>query len=253
MSAQALSGLRVLVLRPEHQAADLRERLEAEGAEVVAASAVEILPPSDWSKLDAALDEIQEFDWLVFTSVNGVESVLERCASIGVALASGSAKIAAIGPATWRALEARSVLVDWAPSAFTTRILAAEFPGPPSRVCLFRADVATPELEKALETRGFEVKRVNAYRTQSADPDTLRAASERINSVAFTSASIVNSFCKALGSRVPAGMLVCSIGPATSRACRRNGLTVDVEAKEHTIPGLVDALKEFKLTAKPPG
>ena len=239
--SRPLDGLRVLVLRPEHQASRLSERLEVEGASPVVIPAIRILPPASWDDIDRAAAALDGFDWIVFTSVNGVESFLSRVSGQD-ALPS---QVGAIGPGTAESLRSRGVEVTWMPSSFTSAALGDELPGPPARVLLVRADIATAELDSSLASRGFEVDRVDAYRTEPINRDRIAEALGRVDAVALTSASIARSFASAAagyGDRIPA---VCSIGPATSEACRSAGLPVEIEAAEHTIPGLVRAMVEL--------
>ena len=241
-----LDGIRVMVLRPEHQAGELAGRLEAEGAEPVVIPAIRILPPESWTRADEAITRAPNFDWVVFTSANGVHSVLNRMEETGSDLATLPERVGAIGPGTRRALEAHGVDVDWVPTAYTSSKVAEELPDPPATVLLIRADIATTELDRALEARGFEVTRIDAYRTEVRNAGLVRKALGEVDAVALTSASIARSFVEAADGSLPEGTpAVCSIGPATSAECRRLGLAVDVEAGEHTIPGLVDAIKRY--------
>jgi len=229
MARRRLEGRRILVLRPEGQAESLVRALTAEGADAVLVPAIRILPLPDTEALDAALR--REHDWVVFTSVNGVAAINETV----------SGRVAAVGPATAEALASAGVAVDFVPSAYTTVALASELPGPPSRVCVVRAEAAGPDLETILADRGFEVERVNAYRTEPAGhPLIVEALDNGVDAVALTSASITEAFADAAGHPPDTrGAAVFSIGPATTAACLRAGLAVRAEAGTHTIPGLV--------------
>jgi uroporphyrinogen-III synthase len=229
-----LEGRRVLVLRPEGQAEDLARALAAEGADPVVVPAIRILPLPDTDALDAALR--RDHDWVVFTSVNGVAAINEAV----------SGRVAAVGPATAEALASAGVAVDFVPSAYTTVALANELPGPPSRVCVVRAEAAGPDLESILSGRGYEVERVNAYRTEpSGHHLVVEALDEGVDAVALTSASITEAFADAAGNPPDTrGAAIFSIGPATTAACRRAGLPVTAEAGTHTIPGLVATIAD---------
>jgi uroporphyrinogen-III synthase len=233
-----LEGKRILVLRPEGQAEDLVRALTAEGAETLAVPAIQILPLPDSDALDAALR--REYDWVVFTSVNGVAALPETLPAASLT------RVAAVGPATAQALASAGVAVDFVPSAFTTVALASELPGPPSRVCVVRAEASGPDLEAILAERGYEVERVNAYRTEPAGPDRIAEALARgVDAVALTSASITEAFAEAAGNPPDIrGAAIFSIGPATTAACRRVGLPVRAEAAVHTIPGLVATIAD---------
>lgn len=243
MSA-GLEGIRVLVLRPEHQAGELAGHLEAEGARAEVVPAIRIVPPASWTRADEAITRAPNFDWVVFTSVNGVESLMSRMEETGSDLATLPERVGAIGPGTRRALEAHGIAVDWMPSSYTSVRVAKELPDPPGRVLLIRADIATTELDEALAARGFEVTRVDAYGTEICNRELVREALNRVDAVALTSASIARSFVEACNGEMPGpGVAVCSIGPATSAQCRTLGVAVTLEATDHTIPGLVQALR----------
>lgn len=246
-----LEGLRLLVLRPEHQAGELAGLLEAEGAEPVVIPAIRIVPPASWTKADEAITRAPNFDWVVFTSVNGVDSILERMEETGSDLATLPERVGAIGPGTRRALERHGVKVEWMPSSYTSAILGEELPDPPSKVLLIRADIATADLDEALRRRGFDVTRIDAYGTEAVNVERVQEAVAGVDAVALTSASIARSFVEALqGAEVRPGLAVCSIGPATTAECRRLGLEVTVEATDHTIPGLIEAMKRWVATER---
>jgi uroporphyrinogen III methyltransferase / synthase len=155
-------------------------------------------------------------------------------------------RVAAVGPATAEALATAGVAVDFVPSAYTTAALASELPGPPSRVCVVRAEAAGSDLETTLSARGYEVERVNAYRTEPAGHHLIAEALDAgVDAVALTSASITEAFADAAGHPPDTrGAAVFSIGPATTAACRRAGLAVRAEAATHTIPGLVATIAD---------
>lgn len=248
-----LEGLRVLVLRPEGQSEDLADLLRSRGAHPVEVPAVRIVPLENPSELDAALKGIGAFDWLVFTSVNGVGAFLERLGAAGRSPADLTTPIAAIGPATRARLEGAGLTVHWMPGAYTTKALAAELPkqspltalsddSPRLSVCLFRADRASPELEETLRTRGFRVERVDVYGTESINARSIREALRSVDAVVLTSASIARSFAAASKGALPDGLRIFSIGPATSEACLACGLHPAGEAAEHTVEGIVEAI-----------
>lgn len=242
----SLHGVRVLVLRPEHQASALVRLLEEHGAVPVPIPAIKILPPADWAQIDDAVLRLREFDWIVFTSRNGVESFLSRVGRGRIKTAEGfPERVGAIGPGTRDALLKLGITVDWMPQSFTSAALSEELPDPPANVLLVRADIATTELEDTLRTRRFSVERVDAYRTESAHAEQIRKAVGTVDAVALTSASIARSFAAAAGTLEPEKLPAqVSIGPATTAACRGAGLEVDVEAEEHTIAGLIRALEQ---------
>ena len=258
----SLAGKRILVLRPAHQAAELAGRIEAMGGLPIVIPAIEVEPPHDFGPIDNLLAKLEEFDWLVFTSANGVDVIGPRIASRrapggfgGVAAPFGkdprapeganppkSIKVAAVGPGTSAALKLHGFTTDWLPSSFDIETLANTLPGT-GRVLMVRALSADAEGDEILRGRGFEIERIDAYRTKQVNAVELAEAVTNIDAIAFTSASTVESFRAAIPGEVSAA--VCSIGPATSAACTRAGLQVGVQAPEHTIPGLVKAMDEY--------
>ena len=254
-----LFGLRVLVTRPRQQMSALSRLLTEHGAEPVEAPAIEIAPVEDAAELDAALAALGTFDWVVFTSVNGVAAVFERFAALGRdARAFGGAQVAAVGSATAEALAERGIAADYVPRTFTTAAIADGFSGIDmrgKRVLLPRADIAPTNLADALRARGAEVASIAAYRTlkpPDADARTREAlASGTIGAAAFTSSSAVRNLMEALDgdARLLDGVMIASIGPVTSAAAREAGLRVDVEAPVHTVPGLVEAMAAARAVA----
>ncbi|MDE2765929.1 MAG: uroporphyrinogen-III C-methyltransferase [Chloroflexota bacterium] len=254
-----LFGMRVLVTRPRQQMSALSRLLTEYGAEAVEAPAIEIAPLEDTAELDAALGALGTFDWVVFTSVNGVAAVFERLAhQRRDARAFGGAQVAAVGSATAEALAERGIAADYVPRTFTTAAIADGFSGLDmrgKRVLLPRADIAPAALADALRTRDAEVASVAAYRTlKPADADArTRAAlgSGTIGAAAFTSSSTVRNLMEALDGDTGLldGVMIASIGPVTSAAAVEAGLRVDVEAQTHTVAGLVEAMAAARAAA----
>lgn len=237
--------MRVLVLRPKDQAGELASLIEQRGHEAIVIPAIEIVPPSDWGPIDDALGRADGFDWIVFTSSNGVRSILERMKETGIDKSRLPNNVGAIGPGTKAALEMNGLGVAWMPSRYTTVAVSEELPDPPAKVLLVRADIATPVLETRLMQRGFEVERIDAYRTNSINGARIRRTVKDVEAIAFTSASIVHSFLEAIEDRDSLeGLLVASIGPATTEALREAGIEPSVEADPHTAEGLAEAITE---------
>jgi len=244
-----LFGKRVLVTRARPQASALSQLLRDLGAEPVEFPTIAIAPPSDWSGLDQAIDQLATYNWVIFTSANGVQAMVERLRALGSDLRLlGGARVAAIGPATADALRAYGVRVDFVPAVYVAEEIAAgigDVRG--ERILLPRADRARPALAENLREKGALVDEVVAYHTTAAPSGDLRAilADGKIDIVTFTSSSTVNNLADALG-QLPgealSGMLVACIGPVTARTAQELGLGVDVVAREHTVQGLVDAI-----------
>jgi uroporphyrinogen III methyltransferase/synthase len=257
-----LFGQRILVTRAREQAGSMAAALRDAGAEPVVVPTIEIHPPSDPEPLARALHTLRRgaYGWVAFTSANGVERTWEALIqSGGDARVFGAAKLAAIGPATARALEGHGLRPDVVAREFRGENLAEEIlsairaRGPSAaapRVLLARAAVARDVLPDALRGAGCEVDVVPAYETRppaASVVDTLGRDLESggIDVVTFTSSSTVENLCDLLGPRaaaVLAGVRVASIGPVTTATARERGLRVDVTAREYTVSGLVEAL-----------
>ncbi|MDI6906790.1 MAG: uroporphyrinogen-III C-methyltransferase [Thermoanaerobacterales bacterium] len=251
-----LFGRRVLVTRAREQASDLAQAIAAGGGEPLEFPTIAITPPEDWGPLDEALADVGSFDWIVFTSVNGVRYFLARLRECGGDVRDlAGIQLAAIGPATRQALEAYGLRVAFMPEAFRAEEIGRQLPGllrPGARVLLPRTDIAPKALNEALTAAGAVVCEVTVYRTRPvADraPKVRELLREgRIHAVTLTSSSTARNLAAALGEdQAPAllaSTVVAAIGPVTAATARELGLRVDVVADEHTIPGLVRALEE---------
>jgi uroporphyrinogen III methyltransferase/synthase len=234
----------VVVTRAREQASELRVRLETLGAEVIELPAIEIEP------IDIRVPDLGAYEWIVFTSANGVRAFFERgLAPEGLdARALAGVRVAAIGPGTARALTARGIRADLLPERFVAESLLEGFPPPPldgARVLIARAEQARDVLPEGLGARGYAVDVLPVYRTVRATPhpDAVeRVRSGRIDAITFTSSSTVDNFCEVVGALPQPPPLVVSIGPVTSATAVARGLRVDAEATEHTIDGLVTTL-----------
>jgi uroporphyrinogen III methyltransferase/synthase len=239
-----LFGRRIVVTRARDQASELVEQLAALGAATVEVPAIEIRDPTDGGgALRDAAGRLDAYDWVVVTSPNGARRLLAAVRAAGLdARAFGGARLAAIGPGTAEALAAGNLAADLVPDRFVAEALAEAFPEGPGRVLLARAAVARGALPERLRARGWDVDVVEAYRTEPVplgrDEAEALAGAEIVT---FTSSSTVTNFLRAVGDR-PVPPVVAAIGPITAATARDHGLTVDVEADVHTIPGLVDAL-----------
>jgi uroporphyrinogen III methyltransferase/synthase len=244
-----LFGRRVLVTRSREQASALSERLRELGAEPLEYPAIEIAPPKDMGPLDEAIARLATYDWLVFTSTNGVRALVARMSEKGVDVqALARLRIAAVGPATAEAVQDYGLRVDYMPEVYTTKEIAAgigDVAG--QRILLPRAAQAPKQLAQALRGKGAVVDEVAAYRTLAvAAPDELKAllADKQIGIVTFTSSSTVRNLVRMLGGDIERlqGPIVACIGPVTARTAEKLGIGVDVVASEHTIAGLVEAI-----------
>jgi uroporphyrinogen-III synthase len=301
-ASQPLSGIRVLVGRARHQASALSSELRKRGAQVIEIPFIEIHNPKSFQPLDTALRNLRTYDWLILTSVNGVAAMWERLTKLRLlqnvkptllskdeshreghnfgradrpspsrsALAAEGPllRIAAIGPATKKAIEHRGAIVSVVPKEYVAesvvRNLKNKVKG--KRILLVRARVARDVIPHELRNAGAHVDVVEAYETvvPQSSRARLRASlgnpKKRPQVVTFTSSSTVRNFVELLGSRSSPstglaargrrrprhtgldGIQMASIGPVTSSTLREHGLTVDIAAREFTIPGLVAAI-----------
>lgn len=244
-----LGGRRVVVTRADEQADELSSRLEAMGAVPVRCPTIRIGPPSSYEAMDAALREIDGYDWVVFTSANGVRAVLDRLEEIGVASARvGAARMAAVGRVTAGVLADHGIAVAFVPDIEGSRSLAAALPDVTDRrVLVAQGDKVDPILVNVLRGRGARrVDAVTAYRTIPTPPSgpALRELRSGVDAITFTSPSTVAGFIL-LGPEwreLVRGVIVASIGPTTTAAARACGLEVHAEASERTMGALIDAL-----------
>jgi uroporphyrinogen-III synthase len=257
---QPLTKVRVLVGRARHQASALSAELRKQGATVLEIPFIEIRKPRSFKPLDTALKNLDGYDWLILTSVNGVEAMWDRLTKLKLTRLKRAKPlhIAAIGPATKKAIEQHGIKVDVVPKQYVAesvvRSLRNRVKG--KRVLLVRAKVARDVIPLELRQAGAHVDVVEAYETvipQSSRPR-LRAALQNPRRspqvVTFTSSSTVRNFVASLGPRHADFNRIClaSIGPITSSTLRELGLRVDIEATEFTIPGLVRAITQYMST-----
>jgi len=255
-----LFGQRVLVTRTRQQASALSSRLRALGAEPVELPTIEIGPPLDWAPLDQAIAALPSpgFDWIVFTSVNGVDAFFERLTWAGRdARALAGARLAAIGPATAASLALHGLRADRVPTEYIAEAVAASLGDVAgSRVLLPRADIARAALAGVLRDGGATVVEVDAYRTlqPQVDAGQLAPLLASITLATFTSSSTVRNLAamaRAADLHLPdvlAAATIACIGPITAATARDEGLPVHVVAQDYTIDGLIDAI----VTAKTP-
>lgn len=239
--ARPLFGKRVVVTRAREQASDLRTRLEHLGAEVVELPSIALEP------IDFVVPDIDAYEWIVFTSTNGVEAFFRELVREGRdTRALGPVRVAAIGPGTAGALARVGVCADLVPERFVAESLLDAFPPasePGRRVLLPRAETARDALPEGLVHKGYEVDVLAVYRTVAAAPGTDDIERARTaDAITFTSSSTVTNFCDLVGPLGATRPLVVSIGPITSGTARERGLRVDAEADPHTIDGLVAAV-----------
>jgi uroporphyrinogen III methyltransferase/synthase len=250
-----LFGSRIVVTRPREQAGDLSRRLREAGADVLEIAAIKIEPPAKREPLIDALLELNSYDWLVFTSPNGVTAFFEYFFRQFHDMRDlGGARIAAVGPATANKLKALHLQVDLMPEEALGASIAEAFSEFESvdnlKICLLRAEVANRELPDALEALGAIVDDIPVYRTVADNSDLSRAGEKLLENgadwILFTSGSTVKHFharfdLPALVKKFPK-LRLASIGPETTKLLIAHGLEPALEATKHTSEGLADEL-----------
>ncbi len=257
-----LLGRRIVVTRAREQASSLVQTLTDLGAAVLECPTIQVNPPESWQALDEAIDRIDGYDWLVFTSVNGVKFFFRRLFDKGLDVRSlGRLRTCAIGPATAEALFSFGLRTDILPDSYRAESVVAAFEKEAvagRRILLPRAAEARPILPEELSRMGAEVDEVAAYRTTAVDDQAgaLIGALEQgeVDMVTFTSSSTVKNFRALLpDGRVSALMepvTVASIGPITSETAAGIGFRVDVTADTYTVPGLVTAILDHYVSRR---
>src|SRR6266404_1986936 len=248
-----LSGKRIVVTRTRRQASALSDRLRALGADVIELPTIRIEPPSDLREFGELVQDAHAYDWIVFTSPNGVTAFFDLFFKLyDDAREIGGVKIAAIGPATAQRVKDFHLRVDLQPDEFVAEAVVREFQKQGGvenlRILLARAEKARDVLPNQLSSMGAIVDEGFAYRTVAETRDDTgarrRLLEEGADLITFTSSSTVENFL-ALGLPWPKRMKVASIGPVTSKTARDHGLKVDVESRRHDIEGLTEAIRSF--------
>jgi len=248
-----LSGQRILVTRTRSQASVLTEKIEELGGEVYSFPTIQIREPESYAAVDASLGNLPSYQWIVFTSVNGVDSFFSRLRLLGVDIRTlAGIKLAAIGTTTGEALADRGLSVDYLPEAFQAESLAAglkERVRPGERVLLPTADIARHLLQDELTAAGIRVDKVDLYRTVVATEERENLLewleNGEIDLVTFTSSSTVENFIQILGPEnlpLMAKIRVACIGPVTAAKAAELGLPPHIQAKTYHIDGLVEAI-----------
>lgn len=254
-----LFGKRIVVTRAREQASDFVARLSDLGAECVEFPTIEVIPPLSWKDLDRAVGELETYQWLVFTSVNGVKYFFERLENSRKDVRDlKGIRIAAIGPKTADAVRQRGVRADLVPDEYRAEAVVEAFRKrgvQGSRMLLPRAAEAREVLPQELEKMGAAVDGVEAYRTVMPEgaKDEIRAMLEKgdIHLVTFTSSSTVKNFMDMFekeGDRLLKWMekvTVACIGPVTAKTVEERGLSVGITALDYTIEGLTKAIVDY--------
>jgi len=265
---RALADLRILIGRARHQAGGFSSRLRKLGARVIEIPFIEIRAPRSYKPMDRALKNLRDYDWLILTSVNGVDAFWRRLRKLHITRKQlDHLRVAAIGPATRKAIEKGGLRVEVVPEEYVAESvvesLRPHVRG--KRVLLTRAKVARDVIPRELRRLGAKVDVVEAYET-AVPPNArvplravLKDPKRRPHVITFTSSSSARNFVSLLGQhlgylrsgpRSGARIRMASIGPVTSSTLLDLGLPVDIEAEEYTIPGLIRAIVAAQSTLR---
>jgi uroporphyrinogen III methyltransferase/synthase len=247
-----LFGKGVVITRPEKQADDLARLLIKEGANPIHFPTIKIVPPPNWRELDAAIKKLEDYDWLLFTSANGVAFFFERLFATKKDVRDlKGVKICCIGPATAQQVQSKGIRVDLVPEEFISEGILKSFSDKKlkgKKILIARAAKARDILPEGLKKLGAKVDVVTAYETVSSGKkkNDLEALfkENQVDVITFTSSSTVNNFVKIMGRnlKLPDGVKIACIGPVTAAAAKKAGFPVDIHQEEYTMEGLVSAL-----------
>jgi uroporphyrinogen III methyltransferase/synthase len=257
MNKKSLTGKKILITRAHEQSGDFAAQLKKLGAEVVEFPTIEIDPPTRWKEVDQAVDQLKSYDWIIFTSANGVRFFWQRLKERGKSLRLPSfLKVCAIGPATASRLRSKGVSVSYVPRQFIAESILDGFKRQRmegKRILLARAKKARDVLPKGLKKLGAEVDVVEVYRTVRPKGGSRRMkhllTEEKIDVITFTSSSTVNHFTDLLKKddlkNLVKGLAIACIGPVTARTAKERGLRVRIQPKQYTIPALTRAIADY--------
>jgi len=252
-----LSGKRILITRAREQADQFTSHLKRLGAEVIVFPTIEIVPPLRWDRVDQAIARLKAYDWVIFTSANGVHYFWQRLKERGNHFrVPSSLKVCAIGPATANQLREKGVRVDYIPREYIAEAILDGFEKMTlqgSQILLARARIARDVLPRGLRKMGAEVDVVEVYRTVKPKGGARRLrqllADEKIDLITFTSSSTVNHFVELLKKEdlksALKGIVIACIGPVTTRTAKAWGMRVQIQPEAYTIPALTRAIAEY--------
>ena len=256
MNRKPLTGKRILITRAREQSGEFAVHLKNLGAEVVEFPTIEIVPPHCWKQLDQAIDRLKSYDWIIFTSANGVNLFWQRLREKGRSRLPSSLKVCAIGPATAHQLNEKKISVDYMPKEFIAEAILKGFGKMAiqgKQVLLARAQKARDILPRGLRRMGAEVDVVEAYRTVRPKGGSKRLkqflSEDKIDAITFTSSSTVNHFAELLKKedlkKRLKGIAIACIGPVTAKRAKGWGMKVHIQPKQYTIPGLSQAIAKY--------
>jgi uroporphyrinogen III methyltransferase/synthase len=257
MREKPLTGKTILITRAREQSSEFAARLRERGADVVEFPTIEIAPPLHWKNLDRAVEQLDAYDWIIFTSVNGVIFFLQRLNETGKRPEfPASLKVCAIGPATGKKLKKNGIRVDYTPKEYVAEAILEGFEKMDvrgKRILLARVKKARDILPRGLKAMGAKVDVVETYRTLKPRGGSKRLkeilTQGKVDVITFTSSSTVNHFIELLGKgdvkKKLKGVTIASIGPVTSQTAREQRLSVHIQPEEYTIPALTEAIARY--------
>jgi uroporphyrinogen III methyltransferase/synthase len=251
-----LSGKKILITRARDQAAVFSSSLRDLGAEVIELPTIEIVPPVSWKGLDKAINQIESYSWLIFTSTNGVNFFWQRWKENNKDRLPPSLKICAIGPATAYQLMEKGIEVHYTPKEFVAEAILKGFEKSMlkgKRILLARAKEARDILPEGLRKMGAQVDVVETYRTVKPKWGSKRLKEllmkGKVDAITFTSSSTVNHFAELLKKEdlqnLLGGIAIACIGPITARTAKNWKMRVQIQPKEYTIPALTQAIVQY--------
>jgi uroporphyrinogen-III synthase len=254
MILHPLAGKRIVATRAEGQTQQFVAMLRETGAIPIIFPTIHIVPLEDYGELDAALQRLNEYEWVIFTSINGVRNVINRMQALGLSPELLNAcQIAAIGPATEALIKTHGIRTDLRPAEYIAEAIIADLlargPVAGKRFLLLRVDIARAVLRQQLTAQGALVDEIPVYRTALGQPDATAFAELRagVDVITFSSSSTVRNFFELLGDealQIANRAQIACIGPITAQTAREMGLQVAVVAQEYTMSGLLAALTE---------
>ena len=257
MNKRPLVGKKILITRARDQSTEFATHLRGLGAEVIEFPTIEIVPPSSWEPLDRAIGQLNSYDWIIFTSANGVIFFLERLGGKGkVYRLPSSLKVCAIGPATANQLKKKGIRVNYIPKEFVAEAILERFKKmnvEGKRILLARAKKARDVLPKGLMEGGAKIDVVEVYRTVKPKGGAKGLKNLLIEGnldvITFTSSSTVNHFVELLKKedlkKLLKGIAIACIGPITALTAKELGMKVHIQPKEYTILSLAQAIVQF--------
>ncbi len=256
MNKKVLNRKTILLTRASEQISEIAGKLQRLGAEVIKLPTIRIVPPKRFRDLDKAIGEIENYQWIIFTSQNGVDFFFQRYLKKGKSLeALKKIRIGAIGPATSKKIEKYQLKVVFAPEKYTSEIFVKNFKTKNfkisgCKILLPRADIAPDWLPRELSKLGAKVTQVVAYRTvkeKKVSPGIKKMLKTgKINLAVFTSSSTVRNFLSLIGkNNLSPKVEFASIGPVTTKTAQELGLKIKIQAKEYTLDGLVKAILNY--------